>query len=397
MLRSVQFFIAFLFLFLTGNNIHAQSAKVPGVVVNHIPASTGVYIGSPSICILPDGDYVASHDHFGPNSTEHERAVTAVYKSTNKGKSWKKISEINGQFWSNLFVHQNALYIMGTWKHHGNFIIRRSDDGGMTWTSPNDNKSGLLLEGEYHTAPMPVTAHDGRLWRAIENAKSYTTRWGIRYSAMVISAPVETDLLNAENWTATNPLPHDSAYLDGKFGGWLEGNAVVTPEGKIVDILRVATSDPGQDLAAIVNISADGKTAKFDPDTGFWDFVGGARKFSIRYDEKSKRYWTLANMVKDEFKHIRAASVRNTLVLKSSDNLKDWTVHKILLEHPDVEKHGFQYVDWQFDGRHIIFLSRTAYDDESGGAKNFHDANFLTFHRIKKFRKLQKEAVLQEF
>ncbi len=120
-----------LFLSIIYITVQAQSKKVPGVIVNYIPAHTQTYIGSPSICILPNGDYVASHDHFGPNSTEHERSLTAVYKSTNKGKSWEKISEIEGQFWSNLFVHQKALYIMGTWKHHGNFIIRHSLDGGL--------------------------------------------------------------------------------------------------------------------------------------------------------------------------------------------------------------------------------------------------------------------------
>lgn len=390
MLKSVKFSIICSLLLVVYNITQAQSLKVPGVVVKHIPSKTGVYIGSPSICILPNGDYVASHDHFGPKSTEHKRAVTAVYKSTNKGKSWEKISEINGQFWSNLFVHQNKLYIMGTWKHHGNFIIRRSTDGGETWSEPTDRKNGLLLEGEYHTAPMPVILHNGRLWRAIENAKADTKAWGKRYSAMVISAPVDSDLLNSKNWTATNHLPYDSTYLDGKFGGWLEGNVVATPEGKVGDILRVATSEPGRDMAAIVNISNDGTEASFEPGTGFIDFVGGARKFSIRYDEKSKRYWTIANMVKEEFSQLPAAKVRNTLVLKSSTDLKNWTVHEILLEHPDVEKHGFQYVDWQFDGRHIIFLSRTAYDDEYGGANNYHDANYLTFHRIKNFRRLKK-------
>src|SRR5690554_199889 len=385
-----------LILLFNSISINAQHQKVPGEVVNYIPAHTGQYIGSPSICILPNGDYIASHDHFGPKSTEHERAVTAVYKSTNKGKSWDKISEINGQFWSNLFVHHNKLYIMGTWKHHGNFIIRESDDWGKTWSSPTDAENGLLLEGEYHTAPMPVIEHNGRLWRAIENAKSSTPRWGIRYSAMMLSVPVDANLLNAGNWTSTNYLTYDSTYLNGNFGGWLEGNAVVTPQGEIVDILRVATSEPGVDMAAIVTVNADGKTASFNLETGFMNFVGGARKFVIRYDKKSKRYWAIGNMVKEEFANFRAANVRNTLVIKSSPDLKSWSVHKILLEHPDVKRHGFQYADWQFNKKDIIFLSRTAFDDEYGGANNYHDANYLTFHRIKNFRKLVKKVLLHE-
>jgi hypothetical protein len=368
-------------------DLNAQTAKVPGVIVNHIPASTKTYIGSPSICILPNGDYVASHDHFGPGSTEFQQALTSVFRSSDRGKSWKKISEIQGQFWSNLFVHRDALYIMGTWKHHGNLLIRRSDDGGITWSEPADSKTGLIREGEYHTAPMPVIVHNGKLWRAVEYAKSNTTEWGKRYSAMVLSIPVESDFLDADNWTATNFLSYDTTYLAGKFRGWLEGNAVVTPDGNILDFLRVSTSEKGRDMAAIVNISNDGRTASFDTATGFIDFTGGARKFSIRFDEKSKLYWTISNMLAEGLSDMDAGSVRNTLVLKNSSDLRNWKVNKVLLYHPDVKKHGFQYVDWQFDGRDIIFLSRTAYDDEFGGANNYHDANYLTFHRIKNFRK----------
>jgi hypothetical protein len=395
-MKIVQFVTTLFLVFILSGftaQLNAQKKKVlvPGVVVDYIPASTQTYIGSPSICVLPNGDYVASHDHFGPATTEHQQALTSIFKSTDKGKSWTKVTEINGQFWSNLFVHQDVLYIMGTWCHHGNLIIRRSMDGGKSWSEPTDSKNGLLLEGEYHTAPVPMVIHNGRIWRALENAKSSTTEWGKRYSAMVISAPVSANLLDASKWTSTNSLPYDSTYLNGKFGGWLEGNAVVTPEGKLVDILRVATSEKGRDLAAIVHISDDGLKATFDPSTGFMDFVGGAKKFSIRYDEISKRYWTLANMVKEEFSGLQASGIRNTLVIKSSPDLKVWTTHKIVLSHPDVKKHGFQYVDWQFDGQNIIFLSRTAYDDEFGGAHNYHDANFLTFHRIKNFRELVKK------
>jgi hypothetical protein len=374
------------------DQLNAQPKKVPGVVINHIPASTKTFIGSPSICILPNGSYVASHDHFGPGSIEFQEALTAVYKSNDRGKSWKKISEIHGQFWSNLFVHRDTLYIMGTWKHHGNLIIRRSLDGGVSWSVPSDRKNGLLLEGEYHTAPMPMVIFRGRLCRAVENAKSFTTLWGKRYSAMIVSAPAEADLLNADNWKPTNCLSYDSTYLDGRFNAWLEGNAVVTPEGKLVDILRVATSEKGRDMAAIVKISDDVSTASFDPSTGFMDFIGGARKFSIRYDEKSALYWTIANIVTGEYTNMDAGAVRNSLVLKSSPDLKNWITNKLLLHHPDVKKHGFQYIDWQFDGRDIIFVSRTAYDDQSGGANNYHDANYLTFHRIKNFRKLARRS-----
>ena len=79
--------------------------------------------------------------------------------------------------------------------------------------------------------------------------------------------------------------------------------------------------------------------------------------------------------------------MRNVLVLRSSSDLKTWQDEKVVLEHPDVLFHGFQYVDWQFDDRDIIYVSRTAYDDEEGGASSYHDSNFFTFHRIMDFRK----------
>ncbi len=392
-MKTTWFILTRVFFLTITLQLTGQNYQVPGVIVNHIPASTKTYIGSPSLTILPKGDYVVSHDHFGPGSTEHERALTAIFRSGDKGLTWQKISEINGQFWSNLFIHNDALYIMGTWKHHGNLIVRHSGDGGATWSEPSGNRTGLIREGEYHTAPMPMVIHEGRIWRAVENAKSYTTAWGIRYSAIVFSAPLGSELLDASNWTETNSLAHDSAYLEGRFRGWLEGNVVVAPRGKIVNILRVSTTEPGRDLAAFVNISDDGTEASFDQAGGFIDFVGGARKFSIRYDPITKRYWTICNIVTKEYLDMNAGSVRNTLVIKSSHDLNQWTVHQVLLHHPDVLKHGFQYVDWQFDGRDIIYLSRTAYDDESGGANNYHDANYLTFHRIKNYKKLIKKEI----
>jgi len=144
-------------------------ATVPGVVIAHSPASSGLYIGSPSIAVLPNGEYVASHDFFGPKSAEGVKALTRVYASADRGKTWQQRSEIVGAFWSTLFVHREALYLLGTDKHHGNAVIRRSTDQGRTWTTPATVETGLLRDnGEYHCAPMPVVGHNGRLWRGME-------------------------------------------------------------------------------------------------------------------------------------------------------------------------------------------------------------------------------------
>ena len=83
-----------------------------------------------------------------------------------------------------------------------------------------------------------------------------------------------------------------------------------------------------------------------------------------------------------------AGGTRNTLGLVSSADLRTWRVHCLLLHHPDRSKHGFQYPDLLFDGEDLIAAIRTGYDDGLGGAHNAHDANFLTFHRFKDFRKL---------
>lgn len=360
-------------------------SKVPGVVVDHLPASSGMYVGSPSIAILPGGDYVASHDLFGPKSTERDRAVTWVFRSSDRGQTWTRQAEVQGQFWSTLFVHRGDLYLMGTWAHYNNVVIRRSTDGGRTWTEPKDSASGLLREGRYHCAPVPVVEHAGRLWRGVEDTTE-PRRWGMPFRAMMMSAPVGADLLRAESWTTADPIASDKAWLDGRFNGWLEGNAVVTPEGRLVDLLRVDCPEGGR--AALVRMSDDGRKASFDPSGGFIDFPGGAKKFTVRYDPESKRYWSLANYVPPKYRDVKAGGVRNTLALTSSADLVRWRIDCILLHHPDVRRHGFQYPDWQFDGPDLVAAVRTAFDDGLGGAHNAHDANFLTFHRLKDFRRL---------
>lgn len=368
----------------------AAGGNPPGVVVYHVSKDTELYVGSPSICVLPTGEYIASHDVFGPKSTEYQSAMTFIYISLDKGETWTRQTGIQGQFWSNLFSFQGDLYIMGTNKHHGNVILRKSADKGKTWTIPYSPNTGLLLEGEYHTAPTPVLIHKDRIWRAVEYATAKTTRWGQRYSAMMFSAPLDSDIMDANNWTTTNKLGYDSTFVDGKFEAWLEGNAVAMPNGQVCNVLRVASGKQLPEYIAIAEVDSENMILKFDEKKGFIPFNGGSKKFTIRYDEKTKRYWTLVNYVSKLEEGIAPASVRNQQVLCSSDDMITWEAHKTILEHPDVKHHAFQYVDWNFDNSDIIFVSRTAYDDETGGAFNAHNANYLTFHRITDYASLTK-------
>jgi len=366
---------------LTGRTVEIQPdhSLVPGVVIAHLPAASGIYIGSPGIVVCPDGSYLAKHDEFGPGSTERISAVSHVYRSVDRGQSWEHLARVEGLFWANIFYHEDALYLMGTsaGHFHGRCVIRRSTDGGRTWTEARDAGSGLLFPGlSYATAPMPMVIHNGRIWRAMEDEKG-GDRWGLSFRAFMMSAPVDANLLDAASWTASNAIPRNPRWLDGKFGGWLEGNAVVDPNGQMVNILRVSGV---AETAAIVRVSADGTTATFDPANDFIPFYGGATKFTIRYDDVTGRHWSLVNKQRDP------AAVRNRLVLVSSADLRTWVVEKTLLEHPDGGSHAFQYVDWLFEGDDIIAVSRTAYDDGLGGAHNAHDANYLTFHRFKRFR-----------
>ncbi|MBC9928992.1 sialidase family protein [Chitinophaga qingshengii] len=364
-----------------------RANTVPGVVVEHSLQSTQIYLGSPSVCILPDGSYVASCDLNSTLAPYVETPDTWVYLSTDKGKTWNKTATLQGQFWSQLFYHKGALYIMGTSKSGGDILIRRSDNKGQTWTNPVDGESGRIRQdGRYHCAPTPVISHNGRLWRGMEDLMGGGSVWGQSFRAFVISASDTSDLLKASSWKQTNRMPFNAAYLGGDFGGWLEGNAVVTPSGDVVDILRTNYQVNGDELASMIRISADGATASFDPSTGFVLFPGGCKKFTILYDSLSSQYWSISNYVPDIYKGGNAERTRNTLALLSSPDLLHWTVKGIVLTHHDILKHGFQYVDFKFDGQDIIFVSRTAFDDEATGANSQHNANFITFHRIQDYQ-----------
>ncbi len=376
--------------FAAGCLLQAQNydfSKVPGTVIAHSPSIEKTYLGTPSICILPDGTYVASHSMFGAKNN-----IVPIFISKDRGKNWTKVSEVRG-FWSGLFVHREVLYLMGVDAALGNCIIRKSLDGGRTWSSPDDSSKGLIraadLEKGFHTSAVSVVEAFGRIWRPFEVAPK-EGKWGL-FEALVLSAPVDADLLNAKSWTSTTRMSVDTCW--GKqYNTWLEGGAVISPRGNVVNVLRV--DNRREETAAIVHVADNGKTLSFNPEKDFIRFPGGCKRFVIRYDSISNRYWSLTNWVPDEFKGHNVERTRNTLALISSEDMRDWTVHEVILQDANVAKSGFQYVDWQFENEDMIFISRTAFFDGVYYADNQHNANFITFHRIESFRNKLKKNII---
>ena len=347
-------------------SLAALAQAPPGVVIDHEPAASGRYIGSPSIAVLPNGTYVASHDFFGPNSGETTSGITRIFVSKDKGRTWQQTAELHDQFWSTLFVHHRQLYLIGTSAEYGRIVIRRGSDSAATWSDP----SFLTAESGYHTAPVPIVEKNRRLWRAFEFHP--TGPWG-HFEAFMLSAPEMSDLLNPKSWKMTERLTFPPNLSEGQT--WLEGNAVLAPDGFVYDILRVHNLES----SATIRVLND-ERLQFE---GLSNFPGGAKKFTIRYDPQTKLYWTLSNPAPTDnpTSATDPASVRNVLALLSSPDLTNWHTEHIVLTHPDPIHFAFQYIDWQFAGPDIIFVSRTAWD-----AARAHDANFLTFHRLQDFR-----------
>lgn len=362
------------------------------------PERARTYLGSPSIVRLADGALLASHDYFGlpncPKNHEAEESLTSIYRSQDDGASWLNVTHIMNCYWSSLFLHCGALYIFGVSQQYGSIVIRRSDDGGFTWTHPADAGSGLLFRGgvyrdapNYHCAPVPVLEHDGRLYKAFEDADPPVH--GPSFHTCVVSAPVDADLLDASNWTMSNKIPFNPAWAPAAWDPperpcWLEGNVVCAPDGQLWNILRLNAS-PMVNRAVMVKIEDEGKTISFDPRTGFIDFPGGGTKFTIRYDAQTGCYLALVNNVTNP----AWSRQRNILSLSASRDLRNWRLVKTLMtDHSGLSAQdsmrltGFQYVDWQFDGDDIIYLVRTAYR----GAIRYHDSNRIIFRKLVDFR-----------
>lgn len=361
----------------------ARTCPVPGTVINYLHpqdeafAFSGRALCSPSIVRTPGGALLASMDVFASRDGQN---LSFLYRSEDDGATWRYVCDMHPLFWGNLFVHRGRLYVQGMTTEYGDVVIGASDDDGFTWTPPVHLFYGSSTVGRgWEQGPMPVLRANGRLYFSAEYGRLPDPR------VSVLSVPDDADLLDPANWSATEPLPLNPRWPGGPEGKprmLIEGNLIADREGRIVDLMRIDLDDctptHGKMVALLVDKDDPDAQCRFDK----WVDMpcGSNSKSYILFDPVSDRYVAVGNITTDP--DVRRQ--RNVVALLSSKDAYHWQTEHILLDYRKERAGlvGFQYPTFIIDGDDILLQLRTAL----GGARNYHDANYSTFHVIRDFR-----------
>ncbi len=352
-------------------------------VVKYEP-NTRLWHSSPSVLELADGTMLATHDTAGRGTT--------FYRSTDNGDTWTQVHYDEYVVYGSLFENKGSAYLFGVRRGTGDPAVPalyKSDDGGLTWSSPSDSKTGWLVNSSgtsvitpAHSSPLPVLKHNGRIYKCFEKSGS---NWR-SYSVCVISADENADLLDANSWTISNfvrlnsytsKFPEGLLYSDP---GMCEAQPVVGRDGNIYILARF-NSAPSVDYAAVLKLTSD-STLVFDR---IIKFPGGMTKFYVQYDSKTDKYIALANPNIDPDYVLQ----RYCLSLLVSDDLFNWEVKETLLVPNWLDnfelgttKYAFQYPSWYFDGDDIVYIVREA----NVGAYSYHNGNYTTLYTLKDYK-----------
>lgn len=359
-----------------------------GNIVNYLHpedeayAFSGRYLCSPSFVRLPDGVLVASMDVFAGG---HPQNLSLIFRSEDDGKSWQYACELFPCFWGKLFLYQDELYMLSCSTEYGDLLIGKSIDGGRSFCEPTvllRGSNGKNGETGIHKNPQPVVEFNGRIWNTLEWGS-----WGRGYHApMVASAEVGSDLLKRENWLFSEPVMYTNSWEGAPKGdtpGPLEGCLVISPEGKLYNIMRfqMEKMTPNYGIALVYEVDDKHPEAPLRFSRGM-EFPANHVKFEIKYDEKSGYYYTICCRIADS----EGIRNRNLLSLMKSKDLYKWELVTDVIDRSECDpaKEGYQYVDFEIEGDDILYLCRTSINQ----AHNFHDSNYSVFARIKDFRSL---------
>jgi hypothetical protein len=405
-------------------------------VVFESPDPASVYAYSPGLVELPSGRLIATMDQGGPG-------ISKLPGMNRDGKTWRGriyVSDDGGRTWqfktdapmlhARPFVAGDAVYVLG---HQGYLVVVRSTDYGDTWQTP----VRLTESTGWHQAPCNVWYARGKVYLVMERKTDPDFQgWPVSVLApVVMSAPVAADLSDPKSWTYSNEYCFRDAVEE--FGkpnligapffatgltapdsttdrrtmsdiGWLETNIVqftdsdnvwYDPAGRTFHLwMRAHTGTTNLACVAKAVEAENGSltvTLEKAPSGEPMLYVpcpGGQMKFHILYDEQTKLFWLLSSQATDSMtdpKRLRENrynlpnNERHRLTLHFSKNCVDWCFAGLVADSGDAGQ-GRHYASMIFSGDDLLVLSRSG----DHRAKDAHNGNVITFHRVRDFRGL---------
>ena len=385
-----------------GKDSHIVASEV---VITESPAPDSVFLYTPGIVEGFDGRLVVSVDYGGPGTSvlDGSRSDFGDYKSGNQlrvllsddeGKTWRETSARIPMMHEILFKAGKSLYMIG---HSGRLLITRSDDNGETWSEP----SVLCPEPRWHQSCAPVDIHDGKITLVYEKWVSDGHPWpGV--GPVLMQAKVDDDLTEASSWKFSdlyNPdedmeasRPSGIPLTDPGKAGILETNVIrvydeknpfYDPSGKsVVLMMRASVGLPDIGVMMRGVEKPDGslaveKLTKNGREMYFAHIPGADLKFYVVYAPESRLYWLLHSQMDGRMNY------RRRLALSYSPDLLKWTFAGLVAVGPS-DNAARHYASMIIHGDDLLIVSRSG--DER--ARNSHDGNLVTFHRVKDFRSL---------
>ncbi len=352
-----------------------------GSIVNYVHPEDRCYgyagycPANPTMVRHPDGYLLTSMDLYGK---AYPQNLTLIYRSDDDGKTWYYVSELFPCYWGKLFLYEGELYMLSVSTEYGDLLIGKSTDGGKTFGEPTvlfRGSNGKNGETGVHKCPQPVVEYNGRIWETVEWGS-----WGQGYHAvMVMSAPVGSDLLDADSWVYSEPVKYNPDWEGlpkGESPGNLEG-CLVEFGGKLYNVMRYEMKKLERNYGLVMAYEVDTENPE-NPLTFSHciEFPANHAKFEMKYDERTKKYYSLASRIWEP----EAAWKRCLLSLMVSDDCEHWEVLADVMDMRDADpkKIGFQYTDFIIEEDKILYVCRTAMN----GAETFHNTNYIIFGTI---------------
>lgn len=372
------------------------------------PDPQNLYCYTPWLENAFGGRLIASFDIAGPglaneNGPKSEKGdyggnQMRIYISDDRGESWRETGRLP-MLHARVFAAGKNLYALG---HGGKLLISKSCDNGETWSEPYCLDSEMV----WHQSACGYERRDGKIWITMEKVP-YQDHWQ-GGDPVLMCADENSDLTLRSSWKFSNLLkfeeiaPHYSAMAPGGNTGYayLESNVVLERDetnefyGKFLIFLR-SNRCLFPDTAHIITggENADGSLyLETVSDKLFYvPFPGGEMKFQVIYDEPSRLYWLIAShstyttFTRDDALNaeVKRFSERNRLELFYSRNCFDWSSAGVVACGKNYLE-SRHYASLLAVGNDLLVLSRSG----DSSAKNCHDTNLITVHKIIDFRNL---------